>query len=185
MICADVRGTVLYSFRSSSQSPCSRYSSQHWLNEVSDNPTNSAYIPSIFLPSDQRMNFRERLTNFLLMHYLSWQVHYYYYSNNQLKLVKKHFDMDLSHIKDLYYDISLYLVNSHHSLNEIRPMTTNVIEVGGLHLRDDDNSPSPVNFPLFTTRSFWIQYEVLLKSRLFFYNKYSLHLFIFFPFFQN
>jgi len=129
-----------------------------WLNEVSGNPLNPAYIPSVYLPSDQRMNFMERLTNFLLIHYFSWQMHYY--SNSQLELVNKHFGMDLPHIKDLYYDVALYLVNSHHSLNGIRPMTTNVIEVGGLHLRDDDNSPSPVCFSLFTTCSFWIQYEI-------------------------
>jgi len=58
--------------------------------------------------------------------------------------VKEHFGMNLLHIKDLYNDIALYLVNSHHSLNGIRPMTTNVIEVGGLHLRDD--KPLPVCF---------------------------------------
>jgi len=76
---------------------------------------NLAYIPSVYLPSDQRMNFKERLTNFLLVHYLSWQMRYY--SNSQVKLIKEHFDIDLSHIKDLYYDVSLYLINSYHSLN--------------------------------------------------------------------
>lgn len=67
-----------------------------------------------------------------------------YYTNKQLKFVKEHFDIDSPYITDLFNDVALYLVNSHHSLNGIRPMTTNVIEVGGLHLRDDDKPPSPV-----------------------------------------
>ncbi|TGZ54174.1 UDP-glucosyltransferase 2-like isoform X1 [Temnothorax longispinosus] len=112
-----------------------------WLNEVSGNPMNPAYIPSFFSEYGQNMNFKERLTNFLMTHYLSWQMHYYM-NTYQLKFVKEHFGMDLPHIKDLYSDVALYLVNSHHSINGIRPMTTNVIEVGGLHLKDD-NPPSP------------------------------------------
>ncbi|XP_011868374.1 PREDICTED: uncharacterized protein LOC105562268 [Vollenhovia emeryi] len=112
-----------------------------WLNEVSGNPANPAFVPSIF-SHGQRMDFKERLTNFFLTHYLSWHMHYY--TNHQLTFVKEHFGMDVPHIKDLYNDIALYLVNSHHTLNGIRPMTTNVIEVGGLHLRDDDKSPSAV-----------------------------------------
>jgi glucuronosyltransferase len=108
-----------------------------WLGEVSGNPVNPAYIPSMFSIYDQHMNFKQRLTNFLLTHYLSWQIHYY--TNKQTKLVNEHFNMDLTNIKDLYNDVSLYLVNSHHTLNGIRPMTTNVIEVGGMHINDGDS----------------------------------------------
>ncbi|KYN31800.1 UDP-glucuronosyltransferase 1-9 [Trachymyrmex septentrionalis] len=112
-----------------------------WLSEMSANPMNPSYIPSLFTEHNQDMNFKERLTNFLLMHYLSWEFHYY--TNKQLKLVNEHFGMNLPHITDLYNDVSLYLVNSHHSLNGIRPMTTNVIEVGGLHLSDEGDPLSP------------------------------------------
>jgi len=89
---------------------------------------------------DQHMSFKERLINVLLSNYISGQMHYY--TNSQLEFVKKYFGIDVPHIKDLYHDLSLYLVNTHHSLHGIRPMTTNVIEVGGLHLKDDD-PPSP------------------------------------------
>lgn len=132
-----------------------------WLSEVSANPMNPSYIPNMFSGYSQHMSFKERLTNFLVTHYLSWEFHYY--TNKQLKLVNEHFGMNLPHIKDLYNDISLYLVNSHHSLNGIRPMTTNVIEVGGLHLSDEGDPPSPVCFNinhfflLFTNLFFWIQ----------------------------
>ncbi|XP_072749985.1 UDP-glucosyltransferase 2 [Anoplolepis gracilipes] len=111
-----------------------------WLSEMSGNPLNLAYIPGLFSTYDQHMNFKERLLNVLLSNFISAQIHYY--TNEQLEYVKKYFGIDVPFITDLYYDISLYLVNSHHSLHGIRPMTTNVIEVGGLHLKDDD-PPSP------------------------------------------
>jgi len=134
-----------------------------WLSNLAGNPFNPAYMPGLMSTYNQHMNFKERLTNFLLTHYINWQIHYY--TNSQLKFVKKHFGIDVSHITHLYDDIFLYLVNSHHSLNGIRPMTTGVIEVGGLHLKDDDDPLSPVCLhencfsQLFRTHvySFWIQ----------------------------
>ncbi|XP_011056896.1 PREDICTED: UDP-glucuronosyltransferase 1-9-like [Acromyrmex echinatior] len=113
-----------------------------WLSEMSANPMNPSYIPHMFSGYSQHMNFKERLTNFLVIHYLSWQFHYYT-NAEQLKLINEHFGMNLQHITDLYNDVSLYLVNSHNSLNGIRPMTTNVIEVGGLHLSDEGDPLSP------------------------------------------
>ncbi|XP_025262697.1 UDP-glucuronosyltransferase 1-3-like [Camponotus floridanus] len=113
-----------------------------WLNEVSGNPFNLAYIPSLLSTYTQRMSFTQRVANVILSNYFSAQVHYE--TNSQLEFVKKHFDIDVSHIKDLYRDIALYLVNTHHSLHGIRPMTTNVIEVGGVHLKDDDPLPPEV-----------------------------------------
>ncbi|XP_012215174.1 UDP-glucosyltransferase 2 [Linepithema humile] len=112
-----------------------------WLNEMAGNPMSPTFVPSLFSTYDQNMNFKERLLNFLLTNYITWQMHYY--TNSQLELVKKHFGIDVPHIMDLYSDVSLYLVNSHHSINGIRPMTTGVIEVGGLHLKDDDDPLSP------------------------------------------
>lgn len=106
-----------------------------WLDDMVGNPTELAYVPNIFVPSSQRMSFKERVINVLISHWLFVQIHYY--TNSQLQYVKKNFGMELSHITDLYRDVSLYLVNSHYSLNGIRPLATNVIEVGGLHLRDD------------------------------------------------
>ncbi|XP_011266198.2 UDP-glucuronosyltransferase 1-9 [Camponotus floridanus] len=113
-----------------------------WLSEVSGNPLNLAYIPGLFTTYTQRMNFTQRLTNVLLTHYISEQIHSQ--TNSQLEFVKKHFGIDVPHIKDLYRDVALYLVNTHHSLHGIRPMTTNVIEIGGLHINNDETLPPEV-----------------------------------------
>lgn len=107
-----------------------------WLDDVSGNPTSLAFAPNTFSAFKQKMNFKERLQNVLSSHWLFVQMHYY--TNAQLSYVKKNFGLDVPHIIDLYRDVSLYLVNSHHSLNGVRPMTPNVIEVGGLHLKTDE-----------------------------------------------
>ncbi|EZA57756.1 hypothetical protein DMN91_002716 [Ooceraea biroi] len=112
-----------------------------WLNHLSGNQANPAYIPSYFSTFEQRMNFRERLTNFLLTNMYTMQMSYY--SDAQVQHVKTHFGMDVPSMDDLHSDIALYLVNSHHSLNEIRPMNPGIIEVSGLHLKDDDD-PLPL-----------------------------------------
>lgn len=52
--------------------------------------------------------------------------------------------MDLPHIKDFYSDVALYLVNSHHSLHGIKPMTPGIVEIAGLHIKDEDDPLSPV-----------------------------------------
>jgi len=107
-----------------------------WLEDMSGNPPELAFVSNTYSTFNQHMNFKQRLTNVLSYHWFCLQMHYY--TNSQLRNVKDNFGLDLAHITELYGDVSLYLVNSHHSLNEIRPMTTNVIEIGGLHLRDDE-----------------------------------------------
>lgn len=113
-----------------------------WLNELSGNPFNLAYMPSLFSTFEQQMNFKERVLNFLLSYMITAQIHYY--TSFQMENVKKHFGIQDTSILDLYGDISLYLVNSHPSLHGIRPMTPAVVEVAGLHIKDDGEQLSPV-----------------------------------------
>lgn len=119
-----------------------------WLNEVSGNPFNPAYIPSLFSTFQQQMNFKERVINVLLSHFISAQIHYY--TSFQVEHVKKYFGIEDASIIDLYNDISLYLVNSHSSLNGIRPLTPAVVEVGGLQIKDDGEPLSPVRWNKLT-----------------------------------
>lgn len=67
-----------------------------------------------------------------------------YYMNQQAVYVKKFFNIDAD-ISELYQDIAAILVNSHHSINGIRPMTNGVIEVGGLHINENSDPLTPVS----------------------------------------
>ncbi|EZA57757.1 UDP-glucuronosyltransferase 1-9 [Ooceraea biroi] len=106
-----------------------------WLDNLSGNPPSLAFVPNLFSTFTQQMSFKERLINVLMFFGVNTQINHY--TNSQTHYVKESFGLDVRHITELHRDISLYLVNSHHSLNGIRPMTPSVVEIGGLHLRDD------------------------------------------------
>lgn len=108
-----------------------------YANEPLGNPLNTAYVSEIEDGSISHMNFWQRLRNTIK----TWKIYYEsrYYTEIQDDVVKKYFGPEMPGIRQLEREISLLLVNSHHTLNGIRPMTPAVVEVGGLHLGVDDS----------------------------------------------
>ncbi|KZC13026.1 PREDICTED: UDP-glucuronosyltransferase 2A3-like [Dufourea novaeangliae] len=104
-----------------------------WLEDVTGNPHNPSFMPGLFSPYGQRMTFRERLMNTMLTTYVTMKINSLMQPMSET--VKEHFGTDSS-INEIYKTMSTVLVNSHHSLNGIRPHTTSVFEVGGLHIND-------------------------------------------------
>lgn len=111
-----------------------------WLSHHVANPNEPAYVPNVFSGYNQEMTFWERLSNTVVIQLLQLQMDYYV--NPHTKYVKDNFGIDTT-ISELYKDLDLILVNSHHSLNGIRPFTTAVVEVGGLHLQNDVEELAP------------------------------------------
>lgn len=64
--------------------------------------------------------------------YVKWQFNHY--SAYQNDMIKKYIGPDAPSLEDAKKDVSLILVNSHYSLHGVRPFTTGVIEVAGLHV---------------------------------------------------
>lgn len=114
---------------------------QDWISGSTGYPHNPAYVPTFISTFGQKMNFWERLQNFLLTNIIAAK--YSYYSNFQTEMTNKIFGMELSSIEELYEDISLILVNSHHTLHGVRPTTPSVVEVAGLHLTEDGDPLAP------------------------------------------
>ncbi|XP_076648061.1 uncharacterized protein LOC143356343 [Halictus rubicundus] len=111
-----------------------------WLEDVTGNPHNPAFMPNLFVSFNQPMSFSDRLSNTLLTHYVSYQI------NSRMErmshYVRDHFGIDTP-VRELHKDIALYLINSHHSINGITPTTTAVVEVGGLHVTENGDPLSP------------------------------------------
>ncbi|XP_063972367.1 UDP-glucosyltransferase 2-like [Diachasmimorpha longicaudata] len=112
-----------------------------WLFDPFANPLNPSYMPSLFSSFTQRMNFWERLTNTLITNVIGLQINYYL--REQVEQVEKYFNRRISSLNELYDDVSLLLVNEHFSINEIKPATPDVIDVGGLHVHDSDQRLTP------------------------------------------
>ncbi|KOC60177.1 Ecdysteroid UDP-glucosyltransferase [Habropoda laboriosa] len=111
-----------------------------WEASLTGNPHHPSFVPSIFSPFDQQMTFWERLMNTFLTNLISAQLNYQ--TAKQVDYVKQHFDTNAT-IAELYKNLAAILVNSHHSVNGIKPMTPGIIEVGGLHVKDETASLPP------------------------------------------
>ncbi|XP_046736278.1 UDP-glucosyltransferase 2-like [Diprion similis] len=106
-----------------------------YTNEPIGNPLNTAYVPEIEDGSVSHMKFWQRLKNTIV----TWMkiLQSRYFTESQDEAVRKYFHLDMPGIRQLERELALLLVNSHYSVNGIRPMTPAVVEVGGLHVKND------------------------------------------------
>jgi glucuronosyltransferase len=105
----------------------------HWYNERFGNPSHPAYIPNIFMDCSDRMSFFERVENLV-----AGLVHRFYYDAVLMEkgedTAREYFGEDLTPLRDIVFNTSLLLVNTHFSLNLPRPLVPAVVEIGGIHV---------------------------------------------------
>lgn len=105
-----------------------------WTTDRFGLPKNPAYIPNNFMPSSDKMNFWERLDNTAATWFHSL---YYKYVTTALdkRNVEKYFsDKETSELDLVVHNTSLFMSNTHYSINLPRPLVPNVIEIGGIHI---------------------------------------------------
>lgn len=114
-----------------------------WINEMTGNSQNSALDPSNFLPYLEVMSLSERIANTLMGVFEKLTYNFFHMISQQV-VYEKHFEAlteerneILPHHRDLTHNISLVLLNSHPVIQYPRAFLPNVIEVGGVHLRDE------------------------------------------------
>lgn len=112
-----------------------------WNNNRYGIPTNPSYIPINLLPFSDNMTFWERLVNTVNYFLHSYLMANFLQTRPADALIKKYFGDNMPSVEDLARNVSLYLVNSHFSLNKPRPFPPNVIEIAGAHL--DKPKPLP------------------------------------------
>ena len=113
-----------------------------WANDPLGNPSNLAFSPGAFTNLPNTMNFWERLQNVLIVNIAKYQFNYY--SSFQKKYVDEFFGPGYPSIYEMSTEFALVLVNSHYSLNGIKPFTPGVVEIGGLHIKDSGEELIPV-----------------------------------------
>ncbi|XP_046736276.1 UDP-glucosyltransferase 2-like [Diprion similis] len=101
------------------------------------NPENTAFVSEIDDGSILHMNFWQRFKNTLVT---LWRNHEFNYDTAEVQsdIVKKYFGPHMPGVRELEQDVALILVNVHHILNGIRPSTPAVVDIGGIHVKDDD-----------------------------------------------
>lgn len=105
------------------------------MNEPLGNPVNPAIVPEHNDGLISYMNFWQRLKNTVFTWWNGFKVRRT--TEVQNEIVKKYFGPEMPGIRELERDVSLFLVNSHYTLNGARPFTPAVVEVGGVHVRSD------------------------------------------------
>nr|NP_001097859.4 UDP-glycosyltransferase family 49 member B2 [Drosophila melanogaster]AAF55892.7 UDP-glycosyltransferase family 49 member B2 [Drosophila melanogaster] len=95
-----------------------------------------SYVPNVFLSCTDRMSLWERLENVVIStaEDVVREVSYY---PQQDAVIRKHFSSLLPRVptvKQLEQNISVILLNSYMPLTSPRPMSQNMISVGGLHI---------------------------------------------------
>ncbi|XP_069693019.1 UDP-glucosyltransferase 2-like [Periplaneta americana] len=131
-------GGCLYGFITKFGSPPVVVISSHgmfpWLSTLMGTPENPSYMPNYFLPYSSRMTFGERIHNYIIHSIFTF---YYKYSivSVQESVARKHFRETLLPYLDIQRNFSLLLANIAVGLDEPRPLSSNVIPVGGMHIK--------------------------------------------------
>ncbi|XP_063990323.1 UDP-glycosyltransferase UGT5-like [Diachasmimorpha longicaudata] len=104
-----------------------------WANERISNEQNPSYVPAILVGFEPKMNFMQRMGNYLIPKVFNFGFEVLYNRPMQ-KMVEKVFGPDVPRLRDIAKNMSAILVNTHHSLHWAKPHLPNVVEIGGLHL---------------------------------------------------
>lgn len=117
-----------------------------WLHRLVAQPYNLAFISNICVSEvPNSMNFWHRLYNSVST--LINNLHFDYLTTRyQDEIIRRHFGPDMPSVRELETKISLVLTNTHIALNTIQPKTPAAIDVGGLHVVDEDSTLPPVRF---------------------------------------
>ncbi|VVC99840.1 unnamed protein product [Leptidea sinapis] len=97
---------------------------------IADNPS---YLPVVSTSYIYPMSFIERVKNsFLYVYFKIW----YRHSIQQVEqtIIENQYDVKVDLEQLSKSSISIFLVNTFHSLNGVKPLLPSVVEVGGMHL---------------------------------------------------
>ncbi|XP_044271533.1 UDP-glycosyltransferase UGT5-like isoform X2 [Tribolium madens] len=113
-----------------------------WSKHFLAHPAPSSYVPNLLTPYSGHMNFWQRLCNSVYDTY-SILYHQWIILPKHRQLVKKHIPGEPD-LYNLLNNASLLLVNSHVSANEPTIQIPNVIEMGGMHLKEPEELPEDI-----------------------------------------
>ncbi|XP_066146202.1 UDP-glucosyltransferase 2-like [Euwallacea fornicatus] len=103
-----------------------------WNSHMVANPNLPSYLPTSFSGYTTKMTFKERFRNTIALWFDRFYKFYVNYPAHQ-RLVDQYFPAKYD-LEELVYNSSLMLSCSHLSSTEPQPLTSAIIEVGGMHI---------------------------------------------------
>ncbi|XP_037817468.1 UDP-glucosyltransferase 2-like [Lucilia sericata] len=118
----------------------STFGTINFVDVLVNNISPMSYIPHMSLSYDNHMNLQERLTN-VIASITDDFLHNFLMLPQQKKLFEKYFPSSKLTFEEARKNFSLVLLNQHFTLGFHRPLVPNMIDVGGLHIKQ---KPDPL-----------------------------------------
>lgn len=110
-----------------------------FVSNLAGNPSPWSFVPSGLTPHTDRMTFFERLANGFA--YLSLEFYNYMLVFPSQKKLYEEFFKNGPSFEEIIYNASLYLVNSNVVFESPRPYLPNMVQVGGVHIKEPQKLP--------------------------------------------
>lgn len=108
---------------------------------IMGNPQSTAFYPSLYYKRFGIKTFWDRMENTLKSLINSYR--YMSYTENQSAAMKKHLGPNIPTVREVEKMVSLFFINTFYTLHGVRPIIPEFIEVGGLHIEEDDSTLTP------------------------------------------
>ncbi|KAJ4431914.1 hypothetical protein ANN_20520 [Periplaneta americana] len=118
----------------------SPYGLTPWMDAAFGAPDNPSYMPVSILSYTSSMTFTQKLYN-AFIHYYHLYRYLYEHIPNMEAMAKEFFKQDLPSFVDIQRNFSLVLENTVFGLEDARPLTPNIIPIGGMHVKE---KPDPL-----------------------------------------
>ncbi|KAG8313916.1 hypothetical protein J6590_104128 [Homalodisca vitripennis] len=106
-----------------------------WGNARFSNPDNPSYISNTFLSRSGKLDFLQRLFNTCQV-VVSKLFYKFFFNHLSERIAKRVFGESLPPLEDLALNTSLLFVNTHHTLHGSRPFSPQVIQIGGIYIKE-------------------------------------------------
>ena len=121
-----------------------------WISQNIGNPLSTAFFPTSMMSKFDMKSFMARLKN--TVRSLTDTYKFFSNSEKQTEMMRKYLSPDIPTVREVEKMVALSLVNTHYSLQGIRPTTPALVEVAGLHIEEDDTN--------FTTVKKYFKYPI-------------------------
>lgn len=104
-----------------------------WLYDRISLPDTPSYVPSEFVGFTDSMSFPERVVSWISMKGLKL-LYRQLVERNDNDLIRRRFGAGIPDVAELAKRVSLVLVNQHFTFTGPRPLSNQLIEIGGIHI---------------------------------------------------
>ncbi|XP_033217779.1 UDP-glucuronosyltransferase 2B31-like [Belonocnema kinseyi] len=113
-----------------------------WVSNSIGNPLSAAFFPSAVMDVMEMKTLSDRLKNSLLK-FVSATIFTSQTEHLQTEAMRKYLSPEMPSIREIEKSVALLITNTHYSFFGVRPTTTALIEVGGLHISENEAEFTP------------------------------------------